>query len=617
MANITGAADERVFQIQKWLGLNENPDGDTKLKMGEASAMRNFRVTRDGNLQKRPGTKAVLRFSEWPVGWGGTRAVWHGFINGVERVMAVQADRSVVQHRLVSLWSNGEWSLEVIGSLSVSNDPCMFGFNDKLYILTGSEYYAYDGHSLHAVYGYVPLVAVSVPPDGGGELLEQVNKLTSMRRAWFSPDGTKRVFHLPEKNILNVISVTSTADGSAITGWSADTANGTVTFPSAPAQGVSTIAIQWEASTNQRSEVTRMRFAETYNGNQDTRVFLYGDGSNTALYSDIAYDGQPLAEYFPDQNEVRVGIANTPITGMIRHYGTLAVYKTDGAYSISYGAITLADGTLTSAFYVTPVNAAIGNEAPGQVQLVLNSPVTLFGSDVYEWRNSSYYTSNLTRDERQARRISDRVCNVLHGFDTANCKCFDDNYNQEYYICNTDGRALVWNYATDAWYLYTDFPCNSLLNVESQLYLIYDGVVFRVSTDYAFDESKTLGVETPIDCYWESGAMSFGRDYQRKYSAMLWVGIKPAYHASVDVTAVTDRSSVLSEKNVKHGMFDFEHMDFSDFSFNLNDKPHMKRLKIKAKKFVFYKLIFESNTNNTTVTVTSADVRVRFTGYAK
>jgi hypothetical protein len=617
MANITGAADERVFQINKWLGLNENPDGDTKLKMGEASAMRNFRVTRDGNLQKRPGTKAVLRLSQWPVGWGSTRTVWHGFINGIERIMAVQADRSVVEHRLVSLWSNGEWTLEVIGSLSVSNDPCMFGFDDKLYILTGSEYYVYDGTTLSVVSGYVPLVATAVPPDGGGELLEQVNKLTAKRRAWFSPDGTKTKFQLPEKDIQSVVAVRNNASGNDVTGWTADTVEGTVEFTNAPVNGVNTLEIEWEAKTDFRSEITAMHFSEIYNGSQDTRVFLYGDGSNTALYSDVDYNGKPNAEYFPDQNEVRVGAANTPITGMIRHYGTLAVYKTDGAWSINYGAITLADGTLTSAFYVTPVNAAIGNEAPGQVQLVLNSPVTLFGQDVYEWRNSSYYTSNLTRDERQARRMSDRVYSTLHSFDTKNCKCFDDNYNQEYYICNPDGRALVWNYAVDAWYLYTDFCCDNLLNVENQLYSIYDGVVFRVSTEYASDETKTLGVETPIDCYWESGAMSFGRDYQRKYSAMLWVGIKPDFHASVDVTVVTDRSSSLSQKEVKYNMLGFEHMDFSDFTFLTNDKPQMKRLKIKAKKFVFYKLIFKTDTNNTSVTVTSADIRVRFTGYSK
>ena len=58
-------------------------------------------------------------------------------------------------------------------------------------------------------------------------------------------------------------------------------------------------------------------------------------------------------------------------------------------------------------------------------------------------------------------------------------------------------------------------------------------------------------------------------------------------------------------------------MNFADFTFETNDKPQMKRLKIKAKKFVYYKLIMKTNTNDTGVTVTAADMRVRFMGYAK
>ena len=63
-----------------------------------------------------------------------------------------------------------------------------------------------------------------------------------------------------------------------------------------------------------------MRFSETYNGQTDTRVFLYGDGSNTAIYSGLDYNGKPTAEYFPDLNEIAVDSANTPITSMIKHY---------------------------------------------------------------------------------------------------------------------------------------------------------------------------------------------------------------------------------------------------------------------------------------------------------
>ena len=44
------------MKINAFLGLNENPDGDTKIRDGELSEMRNFKITRDRHLQVRPGT---------------------------------------------------------------------------------------------------------------------------------------------------------------------------------------------------------------------------------------------------------------------------------------------------------------------------------------------------------------------------------------------------------------------------------------------------------------------------------------------------------------------------------------------------------------------------------
>lgn len=185
-----------------------------------------------------------------------------------------------------------------------------------------------------------------------------------------------------------------------------------------------------------------MRYSELYNSTQDTRVFIYGDGSNKALYSGIDYDGQPRADYFPDLFEIAIGDANTPITALIRHYSTLMVYKSNSAYRVEYGSITLADGLVTAAFYSVPVNRTIGNAALGQSQLVLNSPRTLFGKECYEWRNNASYSSNLSLDERQAKRMSDRVYAALAEFDLAECKCYDDNHNQEYYVCYDRAKAL-------------------------------------------------------------------------------------------------------------------------------------------------------------------------------
>ena len=59
MATIRSSSREKVFSCKAWLGLHESPDGDTKLKFGEAANMRNWRITRDRNLKVRPGEDVI------------------------------------------------------------------------------------------------------------------------------------------------------------------------------------------------------------------------------------------------------------------------------------------------------------------------------------------------------------------------------------------------------------------------------------------------------------------------------------------------------------------------------------------------------------------------------
>ena len=42
--------NEKIVGIQKWLGVNQAGTDDTSLKLGEASDMRNWRVTQDLSL---------------------------------------------------------------------------------------------------------------------------------------------------------------------------------------------------------------------------------------------------------------------------------------------------------------------------------------------------------------------------------------------------------------------------------------------------------------------------------------------------------------------------------------------------------------------------------------
>ena len=601
MARIGTSTAESIFQLKAFAGLHQNPDGDTKLKFGEAADMRNFAVTRDGNLRKRPGSKTLFELG------GSIAGMWTGFVAGKEVFLVAAAGK------LWSLWDSEteEFKRVEIDSLNTAERVHFIGFGGVVYILDGTDYLRWDGVSLESVVGYRPLVTVSVPPAGGGETLENVNRLCGLRRIWVSPDGETAAFALPEKGLKSVDWVKTVPGGETVSGYTADLATGTVTFKETPLAGVNSYEIAYSMENPFRSQVTGMRFSELYNDSQDSRIFLYGDGTNKAIYSGVDADGTPRGDYFPDLFEIAVGDENTPITGLIRHYSTMVCYKSASTYLIRYGEISLSDGLVTAAFYSIPTNRAIGNSALGQAQLVLNSPRALFGCDLYEWRNNGSYASNLSMDERQAKRISDKVYASLGEFDTAECVCYDDNYNQEYYIVY-NGTALVHNYAVDAWYRYTDFPASCFVSFHGELYTgAADGHIRHISFRWRNDDGRA------IDAYWESGSMSFGQDYMRKYAATLWLGVKPESRSEVTVTAQTDRRSGYAEKVVGSSLSSFDKVNFARWSFRTSRQPQMKRLKIKAKKFVYYKLIFSSNTADSSVTVLAADIKVRYTGQAK
>ena len=748
MATVSGATNERVYSIPKWLGLNEHPDGDTRLKMGEASKMVNWKITRDGNLKRRPGQEFFAGLSEnyvvhisddvvaiqeglkasdeiplyadatamappgtiTLVGVSGvvqngvyaisSGAVSNGTMSGSEDLeFVVQngvlkpagfSDKVTVENLaeilselpenqylytrlgempyalrhdsvvfnngtytlsgyqmsavadgrtakpVAGLWSgiaggkqvllaacDGKlWSLYDqdtdavvrvgIGNINTDKGVTFIPFGGIVYILNGYEYYQYDGSNVSPVHGYRPLVAITIgpldtdtdedsvpdtPSEAGTLTGEYVNRLNGERRVWLSPDGTNKVFRLPEAahQIDDVIDL-STGTSLAYT-FVPDTTDVTITV--VPPKAVNSIEVRYSVEENFRSQVTGNLYAELFSGGTDSAIFIYGDGTNKALYTGMDYDGMPRPDYFPDQYEVQVGDANTPITSLVRHYAALVAYKTDSTWALNYGTAELATGDLTTAIHVTPVNRDKGNDAPGQVRLVNNNPVTCSGSELYQWVNSSYYTSNLSRDERQARRISDRIQESIKEIDFKHCCMWDDNDGQEFYISG-NGVTLVWNYVTDTWYRYEGLDAVIMCNFQGDVIVgTSGGKIFRLTYERETDDGVVIKAE------WESGSMDFGASNMRKYSSMMWVSLKPEPGASVDVCVVTDRKNTFREKIV------------SANKAKVAGQPFPVRSKIKAKKFTFYKLLLSVDEKVPAVTVTNVDFRVRTTGYSK
>ncbi len=593
MAKITTKDESRIYRIRRFLGLHESADGDTQLELGEASELRNWQVTPQFHLRVRPGYRTAQTFS------GPVRGMWTGYVSGRRCTLCV-ADGAI--------WELGD-SLRRIGDISDA-PTTMFGFGNKVYFLNGQEYLVWDGAGFaDTVEGYVPLVVTAMTPAGDGVTVENVNRLTGRRRCRFSADGKAVSYHLPEQNLLAVEKVT--VDGQEAWNWTAELSSGTVEFSAPPEAGDCNVEVTYAVANDLRVQVESMRFAEQFNGAADTRVFLYGDGSAKAIYCGVTEDGTASAEYFPDLYEVLVGSENAPLTAMIKYYDRLISYKADGgAFSTRYELTTLADGTAVPGFLTVSINREMGNSAMGQVRLVQNVPRTLYGGNLYDWVMASY----ATRDERNAKLISQRVQQTLSTADPEKVFCFDDDAKGEYYLFlnDEDGTVLVHNYGIDVWYLYTGLPVACAGRMGESLYFgMTDGRVVVFDPELPNDDGVA------IDARFASGHMSFDRDDRRKYSSEVWVSVKPTANANLRVTASSDRDMQRGEKDVSMSLSSFKQGDFSRWSFITSRSPRIQRLKLKVKKFVYYQLIFSSDYRSSDATVLAVDIRVRYTGPAR
>ena len=560
------------------------------------------------------------------------RGIWTGLVGGETVIVAACNGKlwKLFLSGVAPMEGDPFWLLSKteIGTLSTTNKVHFFGYDDKLYIMNGASYKCWDGTTYADVIGYRPLVITAALYSGSGTELERVNMLTGRRRVRYSPDGTNKTFTLPETSGVASIDYVKTlatdteydivTTPAASDECSVNASAGTVTFHTAPAAGTNTIEIGYTMTATLRAQIVAMTLSEFFNGANDNRVFLYGDGSSKAYYSGLDYDGNATAEYFPDLNVLDCGESSTPIKSMTRHYNTLLAFKEDSAYSITSGTLTLETGLVTVGFFVSTINKVVGSAGYGQALVVENHPRTLDGRSLYEW-TSVVINGSVTQDQRNAVRISQKIERTLREMDLAAAMTYHDKRNHEYYIVQ-NGIAIVQNTETLAWYIYRDFPATCMTVINDVLYFgTTGGGIRRLSREYLSDCGD------PITCFAATGSMDFGARHMRKYSNMLWVDVKPETHTDLYVTVQTDRLSDYEDldiietvsKHVATGLFSFLDLDFAHFTFNINDKPKTRRCKVKVKKFVWYKLLFSSVSTDTTATILSASVKFRPTGNAR
>ena len=621
------AQGTKMFTVDRFLGLNESADGNTELKMGQASRMVNWVVTDGYNLATRPGVQRLDFERERDPAQ--ILALWAGFIGPEEYLVLVDFAEG---HDRVWLYKYTEggyspaYRQEAALGLTDPEDAMVkvFTFGGKVWIMSAEKTVAWEGGRFVEKEPYTPLVIAGANPDGGGTTLENINLLSPDRRITYSPDGAQKDFWLPAEatGVKSVVIDNEPVENAGTFNAAANK----FTFTNAPIKGVGNVEITYttdaKAAEAERLKIVRMPLAENYNGSTDTRLFVAGDGTNICYYTGLPQSGELTALYFPAMNEVAVDMSDSPIMAISRHYSKLLVFKPDGTYTITYEPVTLTDGSTIAGFFLRAANREFGCDVLGQVQTVDNYPRTLTKGGIYEWKiTSSYY-----QDERYAKRVSDKVERTLRKADISKAVTCDDTANKTYYVFlnDSEGTVLVSRYALDREDIWCVYKGARFRGVKKAVTfggrVVFAGAeeLFYLDEGLATDVAEARGGESvPVEAEWESGFMAFGADFLKKYSSQIYVSLLPQSNSEVTVTAQTDRRTEYVEKVVSANVFGWPAMNFINWTFDVNDTPKIRRVRLKVKKFVYYRIVFRAGANGSKATVLGYDQQVRFGSMAK
>lgn len=605
---------DKVFSVDKFLGINEYADSETELKPGQAARIENFRITDGGNLALRPG---IRRFIAPYNSYSNLRYAHPAYYEGKEWIAC---GRYVENGGIEVAYLREDDEMWVRDYPGVEDPPF------KTFV-SGGDLWTYwlggrggvpcaDNRpaSLDTESGllYEPLLVSGALPSGGGVTIEPLNILTDHFRAIYTSDGEATEYTLPsvtssvEMIVMDNISYGAEGLGS----FSAD--KKVFTFKKAPEKDLD---IEFKCLTQDedllaaRDRFFNMPYFEQYNGATDTRTFFYGDGSNLCYYTGVPAHGSGL--YVPAGNELAVDFSDSSITGLIRHYSRLLAFKPDGVDAITYEPVTLADGSVIAGFFLRPVSRDFGNDAMGQVQLVDNAARSLNKSGAYDW----HLSSGNYRDERYAKRVSDAVVKTLASADTSKIVTCDDGNTKTWYAFLNDeaGTVLVHRYGLDVWIIYRSTVTTNVKSAfvfEKKVTFLRNGQLFVFDESAVRDEDENGDVHQ-IEAVWESGFQDFGAAFRRKDSDQLWVSMFPVDGASVHVSVETDARQDYEEKELSTALAP----EYGDA--DPNGVPFVTRLRMKVKRFVYYKLRFRVKDPGASPVILGYDQHIRFSSSVK
>lgn len=566
------------FSSDKFLGLNYNRSNTCELMSGESPEMVNFTVTEAFQLKKRLGYSVLSRHS------GEGRGIWCGDIWGHD-VCVFVVNNEVMEY------CNGE--VKMVGELESTNGQVDFlRFSDRLYILDGVKIKVLEENKFSTLEPYRPLVAVSTTPDGAGTSFEEKNLLTGAMRQTFTMNSTTTTLQLCVKELDRVDYVTINGTVLSKPQYTVNLEAGTVSLPDnyKDYAVIDGIEVGFTKSDGKEDEIHKMRHALLFGGENDTRVFLYGNEEAPDLirYSGV-HSGTSGMEYFPENNFNRTG-TRTCVTSVVRHYDRLMIFCRGEAF-YSYMETVSSEGLEYEIFPQRPLSDTVGNES-ACVAVIDNFPVTLDRGTLWRWRSSA------VRDERYAEDIGGRIKLGLSEWRFKEARLFDSEVSDELLISYKD-EIYVYNYRLDVFYLWRGISAVAFANMPNgrRFFQHTNGSLCAL-----FESENDDG--GAVCAFWST-----------PYIKMV-DGVKNLHRISLEIvpgmTTLADLSWVSEHGETgrctftgRHKRFSFEKLNFVHLGFMTGLAEKKLSMRMRHKRFEKLKLRLENSYPNSDLYVVS------------
>lgn len=618
MSNYPQQEPSLYTQVDSFGGLNWLVNA-SRIDDNQATIMENFIINESGILTKRTGLIDVSKVD--------TAAIYN-MISYKNNIYYISASGVYMYNTTTKITTT-------VLKESCSNLSNFFILNTLLFILNGTFIYTYDGTTLKKLQddAYVPTLFISSSPSGAGTQYEQFNCLSKSFKQKFSSDGTSRDYKLciplieTETIVVQIVKdeniLTLTRDTDYKYLWN-NSLKTVIQFTTAPEKGVDNIIITAKLHTTNKlypkylenlDRINKSSIYSFYGGQNDTRLLLAGQDS--VFYRSDVYNPY----YFPENYYQSVGDTDEKITGFATQYDYCVILKERSLWNTRFELSQFG----TPVYTTKPLNSQIGCINPKTIQLVENSPVFISKKGI------TVINQTQVKDERNISIISEPINKSseigyagLLNEDLTNGASIDIDSK---YIYGINNKCYVYDYKNKAFYIWR-LPENvivtSFCELNGVLYIGTSyGFVFRfrtsADTGNLYDDKRIFNNGTtyvtedyPVNCLWKSKLFAFNNYTKYKLIENLFLSISPSEQTSVTVKYVTDNNTVIDVGTTSNNLMNYLNTNYGTFSYTSTYFPVIDNLKIRAKKILFFQVVFENNNPVESLDIFSLGIKFKY-----